>query len=103
MREVLGGIMRVGSLMLLFAALFCACASPESAHVSKRSSPIIGGTTDSGHAAVVLLYNSQNSSLCSGTIIAPNVVLTAAHCTVTDESCVKSACVALAPSGFQVM
>lgn len=55
-------------------------------HLAKGSSPIIGGTTDSGHPAVGLLYNSSQGYLCSGTLIAPNVFLTAGHCTQPDSN-----------------
>jgi len=45
--------------------------------------PIINGTADTGqaHMAVVALtYGPGSGAFCSGTLIAPNVVLTAAHC-----------------------
>jgi MYXO-CTERM domain-containing protein len=43
--------------------------------------PIINGTLDTSqeHMGVVALYNTQGA-MCTGTLIAPKVVLTAAHC-----------------------
>src|SRR5579871_1800958 len=42
----------------------------------------IGGTTDPNDPAVVLVIaqSNQGSSLCTGEVISPHVVLTAAHC-----------------------
>jgi len=45
---------------------------------------IIGGTTDNGDACVVGVFahaaGSTSGSICTGTIIGPHTVLTAAHC-----------------------
>jgi uncharacterized protein (TIGR03382 family) len=60
---------------VLFLALV-ACSSNEDA--SSASQPIIGGTTDGGDPSVVLV--GGGGVWCTGTLIAPNVVLTAAHC-----------------------
>lgn len=49
---------------------------------------IIGGTTDSGHDAVAMLYydDGPNSYLCSGTLIDKDVYLTAGHCIETTNA-----------------
>lgn len=63
------------------------------------SSPIVGGTDDSGDPAVVLIVNNNPGFLCTGEIIAPNIVLTAGHCTVAGETTPSAT---LSPSTFQV-
>ena len=56
---------------------------------------IIGGTTDTADSAVVLLYmtipGQQGGSLCTGEVISPHVVLTAAHCTGGEDPTVTNA------------
>jgi secreted trypsin-like serine protease len=48
---------------------------------------IVGGTTDTGDPAVVMLYFVAGSStaLCTGTVVSPHVVITAAHCVSSAE------------------
>ena len=46
--------------------------------LEQADNPIVGGHTTSGWESVVLLY--MGGGLCTGTLVAPDVVLTAAHC-----------------------
>jgi uncharacterized protein (TIGR03382 family) len=57
-------------------ALACEVAGPPGP--AAVTSPIIGGTSDSGHPAVGAVL--MNNSMCTGTLISPKVVVTAAHC-----------------------
>jgi V8-like Glu-specific endopeptidase len=53
------------------------CGSQDSAGESEDS--ITGGTLDRGHPAVVAIRIGREG-LCTGTLVAPDVVLTARHC-----------------------
>jgi len=66
----------------LLAVLAAGCtSSPELGHHARR---IIGGTETTGYPSVMLVLaqepGSQLASICTGTLVAPHVVLTAAHC-----------------------
>ena len=70
------------ALFAFFALSSCAAPSSSDA-VGKRASAVLGGTKDLAHSSVVFLETSPSASrpvFCSGTVIAPRVVLTAAHC-----------------------
>ncbi len=75
--------MRSCSCLVLAAFAGAGCVPP--ATDGEQQAPIVGGTTDTGDPAVVLMINGDLNggyvSLCSGEVISPHVILTAAHCT----------------------
>ena len=64
------------------AMLLAACAPPE---IDETQAAIVGGTTDTGDPSVVLVLGkgAVDHNTCTGAIIAPHLVLTAAHCVAT--------------------
>lgn len=78
--------------MMLFALLALGCGTAAEDRGS-GAQPIYGGTAPNQtfHRAVVSLHQVQSGYVnrnifCSGTLVAPNVVLTAAHCLDTARS-----------------
>ncbi len=64
---------------LALASMLAGClADPAGPEVGSESAPVIGGVVDTGDPAVVMLYN--HGWQCSGSLVAPNVILTAGHC-----------------------
>jgi secreted trypsin-like serine protease len=90
-------------LLIAALALVACSARHEPSPTARATSRIVGGTLDtSAHDAVVMIQMS--GGFCTGTLIAPNLVLTARHCVSDmDES---TECGTFkpdnAPSGFQV-
>ncbi len=63
---------------VLVSLVLAGCAPPPD-QATPAASPIVGGTAG-GNPAVVVLQNYESGGLCTGTLIAPRVVLTAKHC-----------------------
>ena len=49
-------------------------------HIAQVRQEIAGGQIDTLQTAVVGMFNTSQGGMCSGTLIAPNLVLTAQHC-----------------------
>lgn len=78
---------RFGALLgVAVGALACSATSDEQA--SSRAQAIAGGTTDVSHQNVFLLARESMTSaaLCTATLIAPNLLLTARHCVAQGTS-----------------
>ena len=73
------------NLAILFSVTFItSCADTIEDRDVSRNEKIIGGSAESGHPYVVSLVGNGGTSECTGTVIAPRVVLTAAHCIISD-------------------
>ncbi len=68
------------SLVILPLALHSCITEDDSPSPQSETSlkAIIGGTVDTGHPAVGIVLTNQ--TMCTGTLISPRIVLTAAHC-----------------------
>lgn len=73
--------------MLSLCLAGCLETPRDESQVSEENQAIINGTNDSADPGVVLLVaaTSQGTSLCTGAVVSPHVVLTAAHCVSPDS------------------
>jgi MYXO-CTERM domain-containing protein len=72
---------RTRSAVLVAAALLATACSGQresGSELARSEAPIIGGTSDTTNTWVVGI--STRGSICTGSLIAPNLVLTARHC-----------------------
>ncbi len=85
--SVTGSSLFARRLLVLLAAAIPACLpqDPDESEedVDAAEAAVRDGTTDPGDDAIVSIY-LENYVLCTGTLIAPRVVLTAAHCLVPE-------------------
>lgn len=66
---------RAGAALILLAA-----CTPPSETVADRDQPITNGSPTDGDLAAVALLGGDDVLVCSGALVAPRVVATAAHC-----------------------
>lgn len=66
------------STALALAFALAACTASEGAGTTDDA--IVGGRRETGYPAVGVVHMVTSRSFCSGTLVAPDIVLTAAHC-----------------------
>ncbi len=67
-------------LTLVVGACVVEAPAEERWVIRQTSQEIRGGSVDESHTSVVGIINRRQGGACSGTLIAPNLVLTAQHC-----------------------
>ena len=72
----------------MFAARFFLCLAALA--LSGRAQAMVGPTGDAGgyaaHVVMALAQSGRGAGFCSGAVLAPNVVLTAAHCVAAPQA-----------------
>ena len=82
MRHSLSSADPCSGVAVLLVATACAAGAPSPGQAA--SDPIVHGVLDSGHPSVVAV--EAPGWLCSGTLVAARVVVTAAHCLPPDPT-----------------
>lgn len=80
-------MIRVHPLVLMGALV--GCSQAPAADFGARELAVLGGTLDTTHEAVVSIATPAGDprpELCTGTLVAPKIVLTAGHCTIGRET-----------------
>jgi len=99
--------MRSSTLLVLAGLSLAACAAPAAptAHdepTGVAAAAIIGGTQSSTSQDAVILIAMSDGGFCSGTLIAPNLVLTARHCVSNINEQTGAVSGDLAPSSLSI-
>lgn len=80
---------RIHSILCLFMTsylfLSIGCAELTTVTMTNNDDKEINGSETSTHLYVVNLLDGSGRSVCTGTMIAPSVVLTAAHCIISEQ------------------
>jgi trypsin len=71
------------SLLAALAAEAIACRGPadDAAAAATTSQHLVGGVVDTAHPEALIMRYETSASRCSGALVAPNLYLTARHCT----------------------
>jgi uncharacterized protein (TIGR03382 family) len=67
-------------LVALSSLVLTACALDTSPDLGTSAAPVVGAELDMGDPAVVALVTSSGRVFCTGTLVSPQVILSAAHC-----------------------